>query len=78
MAKRSVRGPVPSNGTVPCHIVEGNRTNLPGLGSIVRNGARSRPSSRGGSPKVSQPAFRTPPIASGNTMYIAELSQPIG
>ena len=44
------------NGRVPCHIVDGNSTSRPGLCSIVRSGARSRPSCACGSPIVNQPA----------------------
>src|SRR5205085_8124506 len=46
-----IRSPAP-NGSVPCHIVEGNSTSRPGLGSIQRNGARSSPSSACGSPSL--------------------------
>lgn len=43
------------NGRVPCHIVDGNSTSRPGLGSTICVGPRPRASAAGGSPSVSQP-----------------------
>src|ERR1044072_4810305 len=44
-----------AKGTVPCHIVEGNSTSRPGLGSILRAGGSPSPSAAGGWPCAGPP-----------------------
>ena len=66
----------PRTASSPCHIVAGKRTSRPGFGSIVRTGARSRPSSAGGWPSASQPAGGGPASASSGKRDVEGRAQP--
>src|SRR4051812_13838401 len=45
------------NGTVPCHIYDGNSTSVPGAGFTVRRTGSLNCGAKAGSPNLSQPCF---------------------